>query len=403
MTSHASPPLGRDAVIAVIAGFLGRIAMTFNFAIVGALGPALVYDAGLSLSELGILVAVFNLPAIVIALPGGYLSERFGGVALGFLAAIFMVVGSTISAIDPSFTMLLVGRIIAGVGATIITIVSNTILGQYFSGRALANVMALSMVSWPVGFASAFLVMPSVAADLGLATALWLAAGVCVLVLPAFAILLLWPQTPATARPGGFQGMVRLTRQELALVLTAAMLWLCFNGGFVILMSFGPAHIASGGVDGQSAAQIMAVTIIAAGIVTPFAGAIVNAVGRPMLIMVVCMVVMACSTLGFIVVGPNPVLLALAGLAMALPVPSLMSIIVESVAPDRRNMAMGAFYTLFYTGLAALPAIAGWTGDIFATTAAPLVFGAALTLPGAVMVMRFSRLRAQVAATPVAG
>jgi MFS family permease len=46
--------------------------------------------------------------------------------------------------------------------------------------------------------------------------------------------------------------------------------------------------------------------------------------------------------------------------------------------PENRAVGMGLFYTITYAGMAALPAVAGWTLDLTHSPNAPIFFGAGL-------------------------
>jgi len=55
-----------------------RVAMGFQFQAIGSTGPLLREQFGLSLADIGWLVGIYLLPGVVLALPGGLLSARFG-------------------------------------------------------------------------------------------------------------------------------------------------------------------------------------------------------------------------------------------------------------------------------------------------------------------------------------
>ena len=52
----------------------------------------------------------------------------------------------------------------------------------------------------------------------------------------------------------------------------------------------------------------------------------------------------------------------------------------EAVSPGNRGPGLGIFYTWYYVGMTAGPALAGWTRDISGSPAAPVILGAAMLI-----------------------
>ncbi len=69
-------PVNRWKILAVIV--VARIAVGFQFQSIASVSPLLIEDMGLDYGQLGTLIGVYNLPGLVISIPGGYLVSRIG-------------------------------------------------------------------------------------------------------------------------------------------------------------------------------------------------------------------------------------------------------------------------------------------------------------------------------------
>ena len=67
----------------------------------------------------------------------------------------------------------------------------------------------------------------------------------------------------------------------------------------------------------------------------------------------------------------------------------------EAVAPERRAVGMGTYYTCYYIGMGVLPALAGYARDATGNPAAPLWFAGAMLIAAALALMAFRLLQAR--------
>ena len=70
--------------------------------------------------------------------------------------------------------------------------------------------------------------------------------------------------------------------------------------------------------------------------------------------------------------------LILLGIFSGIPAGALLALSAEAVRADNRGPGLGIFYTWFYAGMAAGPALAGWTRDASGSAAAPILLAAAM-------------------------
>ena len=83
-------------------------------------------------------------------------------------------------------------------------------------------------------------------------------------------------------------------------------------------------------------------------------------------------------TLLFLPYGPALFLVLIMGIWGGFPAGPIMALPAGVLKPENRAVGMGLFYTITYAGMAALPAVPGWTLDITHSPNAPVLFGAGL-------------------------
>ena len=370
--------------------------MAFQYNAIAAMGPLLVAEFELSLGQLGLLIALFTLPAIVLALPSGLFSRRYGDINAGVAALVLLTIGAFGGIVASEFNALAATRVVAGFGAILVTIVSGTILSRRFTGAALGHAMSVSMFAWPLGLGLALAIIPLATEAYGIKAAFAVMGISSAVPLGLYLILAVKCPAPNLARTADDQANRIPSSAEIGFICVAAFLWLSFNGAFVLLLSYGPVHIQGGQVSAVEAGLILSLALVANGLATLFAGRIVELGIHPSTLLAACSVGLAIGLAALAVYGVGPVVLIWIGVFSAIPVPPIMAMIVSAVADERRNLAMGLFYMLFYALLSALVPAAGWLGDITASTAAPIWVGVALCAFTLALLPGFLALRSRI-------
>ena len=104
-----------------------------------------------SIADVGILIGLYHAPGIALALPGGAFGQRFGDKATVLGALALMLAGGVLMALAPSWPLQITGRLVAGAGAAIMSVVLTKMLTDWFAGKETATAMAIFINSWPVG------------------------------------------------------------------------------------------------------------------------------------------------------------------------------------------------------------------------------------------------------------
>lgn len=104
-------------IAAATVSFLGLVLET----VVNTLFPILMRDFGVSMNAVSWMTTGYLLVVTVIMPLSGYLQRRFTARALFITAAVILMVGSAMAALAPAYPVLLVGRLIQGIGTGIST------------------------------------------------------------------------------------------------------------------------------------------------------------------------------------------------------------------------------------------------------------------------------------------
>jgi MFS family permease len=353
-----------------------RVSMGFQFQSLASAAPILVRDLGLGFADVGFLVGLYMLPGILLAVPGGWLGERFGDRRIVVGGLVLMVLGGLVAGLAPSYGVLLAGRLLSGIGGVLLNVLMSKMVTDWFAERELVLAMAIFVNSFPIGVGLALMALGSLAASAGWPASLYTTAAV------AGAALLLvvlayrpHPNDGKRRAPGAVAQ--RISLREAALVSIPGAIWGLSNGAYSIIVSFSPILLMASGRDIGTAGRLaggFAWLVVAS---VQLGGLIAQRWGRPNLLMVASVIGWGIAML--LIPAIDPVLpLLVSGAMMGLPVGIIMALPSEALRPESRGIGMGIFYVFLYVGHSALPTLAGATQDAIGGSAASLYFAAAL-------------------------
>ncbi len=375
----------RWLVLVVLA--FARIAMGFQFQAVASVSPFLVEEFGIDYASVGTLIGLYLLPGVVLALPGGWLGRRFGEkrMVLGGLA--LMCAGGIVSALGSSYSMLVAGRLITGVGVVLQFVLMTKMLADWFSGRELVFAMSLYLNGWPIGIGLALATQPGLAAGstwrtVFFATAI-LSAATLVVLAALYREPVGEPQAPAAGLRFGLSG------REIVLVSLAALIWTCVNAGWVVTISFAPGYLRTQGLSLADAAAVTSLSTWLGIIGVPVGGWLASRWRRPDTLIVLSTVIGGAAVLAIPHTSAYVVCFSIIGLIMFLPAGIMAALPIEVLRPANRATGLGLFYTWWYAGVAALPPVGGWTYDVTGSAAAPILYAGALVFLTLVFLLFF--------------
>jgi predicted MFS family arabinose efflux permease len=366
--------------------FLARAAMSFQFQTIGAVGPLLIDRLHIDFTWLGTLIGLYMLPGAVVALPSGVLGQRFGAKQIVLVSLALMAIGGAATASD-QLAFAVAGRLVSGIGGIAMSIMLTKMVTDWFAGKEIVTAMSILIASWPLGIGFSFLLFPPLATAWSWQAVMLLAAAfalLCLVLVAAF-----YRDAPDAPRAADGVFSIKLTKREWILAIVAGAMWGLFNVGFILLVNFAPELFVRAGYSAESAGAI--VSLLGWGTIplVPLAGFAVERVKRPDLFMAVGFVLGGALALALPFAGaPVAVLLCLV-ITTSLPAGPIFSLLAPVLSPQNRAVGMGVFFTLFYLGMASLPALAGKFRDVTGEPAAPIVFASAMMASGVVLLLAF--------------
>lgn len=350
--------------------------MLGNYYVYDSIGPVvdlLGRQLGFSQTQIGTLNAVYSFPNIFLVLVGGVLTDRLGARRVVFWATFLCLVGAVLTALGSLFAVMVLGRLLFGVGAETMIVALTVALAQWFVGRYFALFFALNLSLARLGsyFADR---SPSFADSLyarGWQAPLWLAAGFAALSLAAAAVYYVVDRreagrgTLALAPPGegiDWRNLLRFRAGYWYIVgicVTFYAVILPFRSTFAIEY-FQHAH----GLSLDAASTLNSYVFLAAVFATPLFGLLVDRIGAHALLLLIGSLLLPLSFL-FLASGGVSLWIstALLGVSFSL-VPAVMWPAVARVATAAQlGTAYGLMTMLQNAGLASANVIAGYLND----------------------------------------
>jgi len=366
-----------------------RTVMGFQFQSVAAVGPMLIGDFHIGYAALGTIIGLYLIPGAAVAIPGGVLAQRFGDKRVVCAGLTAMVVGGLLMALGDE-TLLTAGRVLSGCGAVLLNVLLTKMTTDTFEGREVVTALGVLITSWPLGIALALVTLPPLAAAVSWQAAIGMTAAASAAALLMVVAVYRAPHkpTPATTRL-----RFDLTRRELALAVLSGLVWTFYNMGFILVLAFGPAWLIAGGDSPAHASAIVSTVswlIIPA---IPLGAWLADRAGHPMTTMLsfFCLAAGAIALLPF--AGGSLGLLAAIGLIFGPPGGLIMALPGQAAPPERRALAMGVYFTVYYIGMGVVPGIAGFARDATHSAAAPLWLAVAMMLLAAIALLAFRAVR----------
>ena len=356
-TRRVAEMFGHPDVAVVFAVFT---VMAFGSAVVGPIMGELQSSFGVSLAVLGILLSAPAIARVVLTIPSGIMSDRLPPRVPLCGGTLLMALGSIVCAIAPTFTVLVAGSLIGGLGSALVFTPGMSHVVRISQGQNRGHATGRIMAGVQLGG----LFAPAAA---GFAATLmnWRAAYVIAAIVGLIASALIWSQIksppPASSPKTSWSWQpeaMGISRTLLGIAAFAVLLW---GGTFTIKRLVIPLY-GSVALDLDPAAIGIVMTVAAATrTATMFAsGPILSAFGRHRVLMMTTALSVTAALLMLLpatlwLYGALALLYALGGIVTALP-PVLVA---ERTPHENVGRAMGSMQFMVDLLLLAFPPIIG--------------------------------------------
>lgn len=155
-TAAARRPIGRTTLY--FFGALGGILFGYDLGVISGVLPFIGKLWGLSGWDKGVITASISVGAIVGASFSSRLNERLGRRRTIMVAAVVVIIGTLAAAFSPTFALLIVSRLVIGVGIGLSSSTVPTYLSELAPARLRGAMGALNQIFIVLGILIAFLV-----------------------------------------------------------------------------------------------------------------------------------------------------------------------------------------------------------------------------------------------------
>ena len=152
----------------------------FAYDVVGALAPTLMGAWHTTQEGIGSLYTAYSVAAIFTVALGGYLADRIGTRLAGILLAAVVAIGAAMVALAPSLEVAIAGRFMFGAGSESLIVTQNAMLARWFRGKELALSFGVTLAIARLGTLFSFNSASATANRFGWQAALWIAVLLCV-------------------------------------------------------------------------------------------------------------------------------------------------------------------------------------------------------------------------------
>jgi predicted MFS family arabinose efflux permease len=253
------------AWVILVVVYLASVVAPFNQYKVPPLIPVLMEAFQINLTQAGLLMSSIAGVGLVLALPTGLILQRFGPRATVMFAMVGLASGSALGALASSFPLLLVGRILEGIGFGLIGVAAPATIAMWFPPSKQGAPMGIWATWVPLGSIFMYNIAPVMAANSGWQSVWWVGMAFA-LIMAVFSGLLLRrpPLQPADyAANSSLPSTWKALHNRDIWLLTGS--FACFNLALVNIATYYPTFLNE--VRGFSLSQASFITSLPAFII----------------------------------------------------------------------------------------------------------------------------------------
>jgi len=325
-------------------------------------------------AQAGLLMSVVVIPGIVLALPAGFIINRYGFRLLGFVSVVSVAIGNLLTGLANGFALALVGRFIVGLGGAFLVVGAPTFIPQWFEHKDMGKAMGMYGTNMPVSIILAFPIAATLSQASGWRYPFYVAA------LVSFACALLFIAIVKEGPLKGDSRPVRFDEVKHAVknveVWKVSITWMLFNTTTIGFLTWAPTLFQQfKGLDTFYASLLATAVMYSAVFFAPFFGWISDKSGMRKPIILIGPLAMASILFLTAYASGLPLILCVLGLGIsASTVPPLVMVIVaQNLAPRFSSMGFSVVTLCQNIGIALAGPLGGFL--LQTTESLPQTFG----------------------------
>lgn len=416
-TFHPSRALYRFIILIFVASL--SFGSYFAYDIVSAIAPTLVEELGAARGTVGAFFTAYSVAAVLAVLIGGMLIDKLGTRKASILFSLLVFIGAAVVWQAKSIPVFFIGRFIFGAGSEPLIVAQSAILARWFKNKELALSFGLTLTVSRLGSLFAFNTGELFSSYFkSFRYALLVAVAACLLSLLGNLIYIFMDRRAERILElkdggGGDKIVFKDIKEFKPTFWYVTFLCVTFYSAIFPFTSlstdffvdkWGIARVAeaTGGFLHQvfnsffhmfsTAGGISSIIIFASMVLAPFAGRLVDKIGKRATLMIIGSLIMIPShlTMGLTRLYPVYPMIAL-GAAFVLVPAAMWPSIPLIVRKERVGTAFGLMTAIQNIGMALFPFLNGFLRDITKTYTSSMLMFAGLGLAGMIFAVLLKR------------
>jgi predicted MFS family arabinose efflux permease len=368
--------------VILIVTLLAFVAFAFSFQIVPPLIPSILREFNITNAEAGWLMSAVLIPGLLLGVFVSNLIRRLGAKMTILLSLTLVILGTLSSSAANSYAVLLLGRLILGLGGAIILPTTPSIISQWFDKEELGKAMGIFAVNMPLATIFALPLAGTLSLGAGWRYAFYLSAAIAIAVTIVFATL--FKEKPITYNK---DNSIRKALRNIE-IWKVAIIWLLFQASMLSFVTWTPALLER--YQGMAKVEASFTTSILSWvslILVPIYGALSDRLRKRKLFFISGFALM--TLMLFIISlnsGPTIILTFLAlGAASSMIPPIVQTMPSEILGLDMASVGFGVLTILGNIGPILAPPLIGYVLDSTNSYFYSIVILAVLTILGTVL------------------
>ena len=374
----------------LVAGYVLTVAFGLSLQFLPPVIPVMKTTLSMTAGQAGALMSSLALFGVVISPLVGYLADRWGSRAIGLLGLVCLIAAEAWFALSTSYVNLLMARLAMGIGAATLSILGAQIISQNFAGtRYLGAAMGTMNTAVPISILISQLGFSRLATARGWQAPVWACLVFTCVVTVAYVLFYRDPEPPYDETPVSLvAGLRRLNPQ----IWVLGLVWLFWNAGALVLLTFANDLLVGRGMSPQTAGTMASILMLFPVVASTFMGHVLDHrrwQGRGAVL--ACLMFAGCVILLGVLHGSVLPLFLGVSFTFALAPMGVFALAPYLLHGRESGLGYGILASMSYLGVLFGPAVGGIMRDATGSYLASFIMAGVLTSIGAACVLLLRR------------